>query len=86
MFCLYNSSCVLVYTVISNLFLTMSLQSDKYLTLYVQFWAPDNGRKTRLQHVQRLTEINKLWNAALCWLYAANILAMLNSFPKGEFN
>jgi len=27
---------------------------------YVQFCAPDNGRKTRLKHVQRLTEINKL--------------------------
>ena len=32
--------------------------SDKYLTLYVQFWAPVDGRKTRLKHVERLTEIN----------------------------
>ena len=37
------------------------------LTLYVQFWAPDDGGKNRLKHVQRLTEINKLWNAASCW-------------------
>ena len=29
------------------------------LTLYVQFCAPDDVRKTRLKHVQRLTEINK---------------------------
>jgi len=36
--------------------------SDQYLTLYVQFWAPDDGRKTHLKHVKRLTEINKLWN------------------------
>ena len=50
--------------------------SDKYLTLYVQFWAPDDCRKTRLKHVQRLTEINKLWNVASCWLCSANILAM----------
>jgi hypothetical protein len=50
--------------------------SDKYLTLYVQFWAPDDGRKTHLKHVQLLTEINKLWNVASFWLYAANILAM----------
>ena len=50
--------------------------SDKYLTLYVQFWAPDGGRKNRLKHVERLTEINKLWNVASCWLYSANILAM----------
>ena len=47
---------------------------DKYLKLYVQFWAPDNGRKTRLKLVQHLTEINKLWNVASCWLYSANIL------------
>ena len=29
-------------------------------SLYVQFFAPDDGRKNRLKHVQRLTEINKL--------------------------
>ena len=34
--------------------------SGNDLTLYVQFWAADNGRKSRLKHVQRLTEINKL--------------------------
>jgi len=28
--------------------------------------------KNRLKHVQRLTEINKLWNVASCWLYSAN--------------
>ena len=50
--------------------------SDQYLTLYVQFWAPDDGRKTRLKHVERLTEINKLWSVASCWLCSANILAM----------
>ena len=32
--------------------------------------------KKHLKHVQRLTEINKLWNAASNWLYSANILAM----------
>jgi len=46
------------------------------LTLYVQFWAPDDGRKNHLKHVERLTEINKLWNFAFCWLYSANILAI----------
>jgi len=30
------------------------------LTLYVQFRAPDDGRKKRLKHVERLREINKL--------------------------
>jgi len=50
--------------------------SDKYLTLYVPFWAPDDGRKNLPKHVERLTEINKLWNVASCWLFSANILAM----------
>ena len=35
-------------------------RSSNGLTLYVQFWAPDGGRKTRLKHVERLTKINKL--------------------------
>ena len=43
-----------------------------YLTLYVQFWAPDDGRSNRLKHVERLREISKLWNVASCWLYSAN--------------
>jgi len=37
---------------------------------------PDDGRKNRLKHVQHLTEINKLWNIASCWLYCTNTLAM----------
>jgi len=44
--------------------------SSTGLTLYVQFWAPDDGRKYRLKHVERLTEINKLRNIASC-LYSA---------------
>ena len=47
--------------------------ADKYLTLYVQFWAHVDGRKTRLNHVERLTEMNKSCNVASCRLYAANI-------------
>jgi len=50
--------------------------SDKYLMLYVLFGASDDGRKNCLKHVERLTEINKLWNVASCWLYSASILAM----------
>jgi hypothetical protein len=42
----------------------------------VQFWAPDDGRKTRPKYVERLTEIKKLWNVASCCLYSVNILAM----------
>jgi len=47
--------------------------SDWYLTLYVQFWAPDDGRKNLLKHLERLTEIKQLWNGA-CWSYFAQIL------------
>jgi len=32
--------------------------------------------KTRLKHVERLTEINKMRKIASCWLYSENILAM----------
>ena len=50
--------------------------SDQYLKPYVQFCAPDNGRKNRLKHVERLTEMNKLRKISSFWLYCANILAM----------
>jgi hypothetical protein len=43
--------------------------------MYMQFWAPDDGRKTRLKHVQRLTEINKLRKVASCWLYSAKYIS-----------
>jgi len=37
----------------------LHIKRQACLTLYVQFCAPDDGRKTRLKHVERLTEINK---------------------------
>jgi hypothetical protein len=37
--------------------------------LYIQFWAPDDGRRYRLKHVEHFTKINKLCNVASCWLY-----------------
>jgi len=58
--------------------------SDQYLTLYVQFWAPDDGRKTHMKHVERLTEINKLWNVASCWLYSMNIIT--THFVKTQYS
>ena len=33
------------------------------------FWAPDDGRKNRLKHVEYFTEINSLCNVASGWLY-----------------
>jgi len=53
----------------------------------VQFRAPDDGRKTRMKHVERLTEINKLRKVASYWLYSENILAMhgpMNVTKKGQ--
>jgi len=63
-------------SVAQNSTYSVRYRSDKYLTLYVLFWATDDGRKTRLKHVERLTEIYKLRNVTSCWLYSANILAM----------
>jgi hypothetical protein len=37
--------------------------------LYIQFWAPDDGQRYRLKHVEHFTEIIKLCNIASCWLY-----------------
>ena len=50
--------------------------SVRYLSVYAVLSSWWRTEKTRLKHVQRLTEINKLWNVASCWLYSANILAM----------
>jgi len=63
--CTYNvrylsdQYCYLLLTWPRRNWFTRQYWSDKYLTLYVQFWAPGDGRKTRLKHVERLTQINK---------------------------
>jgi hypothetical protein len=38
-------------------------------TLYRQCWAPDDGWRNRLKHVEHFTEIKKLCNVASYWLY-----------------
>ena len=48
----------------------------------MQFWAPDDGRKNCLKHVQRLTEINRLWNVAFCWLCSANPSIHCSRIPE----
>jgi hypothetical protein len=47
----------------------VSVTPDKYPMLCIQFWAPDDGRRTRLKRVEHFTEINTLCNVATCWLY-----------------
>jgi len=41
------------------LFLEINLLLWQYLTLYVQFCAPDDGRRNRLKHVEQFIEINR---------------------------
>ena len=40
-------------------YVLLAAGSSNGLALYVQFCAPDDGRKNRLKHVERLIEINK---------------------------
>jgi hypothetical protein len=47
----------------------VAVKPDKYPMLCIQFWAPDDGRRTLLKHVEHFTEINTLCNVASCWLY-----------------
>jgi hypothetical protein len=47
----------------------VAAKPDKYPMLCIQFWAPDDGRRTRLKRVEHFTEINILCNFASCWLY-----------------
>jgi len=49
----------------------------------MQFWAPDDGRKTRPKHVERLTEIKKLWNFASYRLYSENT-SWINYGTRGD--
>jgi hypothetical protein len=47
----------------------VAVKPGKYPMLCIQFWAPDDGRRTSLKHVENFTEINTLCNVASCWLY-----------------
>jgi len=44
--------------------------------LYVQFCAPDDGRRNRLKLVEQFIGINKSKNVVSCWSYFTDILAM----------
>ena len=50
----------------------------KYSMLYIQFWAPDDGRRNRLKHVQNFTEINKLCSVASYWWFLKICLRCTN--------
>jgi len=59
--------------------------SDKYLTLYVQFWAPDDGQKNHLKHVERLTEINN-WVKRDQLDVTCSIISLLNAQHVSDVN
>jgi hypothetical protein len=48
----------------------------QYLTLYVQFCAPDDGRRNRLKHVEQFIEINRSRKRRILLVVLRNILAM----------
>jgi hypothetical protein len=68
-------NCIYSIGYLSNLYcyLPLAASSSKVLTsIYCciySFWAPDDGRRHRLKHVEHFTEINKLCNVVSCWLY-----------------
>jgi len=47
-------------TVFSSIIRSSKLHIQRQVFVRPQFRAPDDGRKNRLKHVERLTEINKL--------------------------
>jgi hypothetical protein len=51
----------------------------------VQFWALDDGRKTRLKHVDHLTGIHKLRKVTSCWLYSAKSRSLRRDLNPGPF-
>ena len=55
--------------------------STKYSMLYIQFWAPDDGRSYRLKHVENFIE-KKIYNIASCWLYLKLSQCNLNRISK----
>ena len=54
----------------------------KYSMLYIQFWAPGDGWRNCLKHVEHFTEINKLRNFASCWLYMKIRLRCMNPWKS----
>jgi hypothetical protein len=61
---------------------TIAAGSSKGLTstrcCIYSFWAPDDGQRYRLKHVEHFTEINKLCNVASCWLYLEILVYCIN--------
>ena len=50
-------------------------------TVDTVLWAPDDGWKYHPKHVEKLTDINKLYTVAPCWIIIA-ILKIPFSFYK----
>ena len=65
---------------LSYRYLPLSVPTLPQPMLYIQFWAPGDGRRNRLEHVEHSTEINKLCNVASCWSYLK--IRKCTSLPK----
>jgi hypothetical protein len=50
------------------------------------FWAPDDGRRNRLKHVEHFTEINNLCNVASCWLYLKIRLRCTDQWTPNDYS
>jgi hypothetical protein len=47
----------------------VAVKTGKYPMRCTQFWAPDDGRRNHLKHVEHFTEINTLCKVVSCWVY-----------------
>jgi len=58
---LSNQYCCLLQQqeLVSSISSTIAVLVWQYLTMYVQFCAPDDGRRNRLEHVEQFIEINR---------------------------
>jgi hypothetical protein len=45
--------------IVKPILLPAAIVDEMELTLYVQFYAPDDGRSNRLKHVEQFIEINR---------------------------
>jgi len=52
---------------------------SRYLTLYVQFCAPDDGRENLLRYVERLTEINKFEKRCILLVVLWEVTSLINT-------
>jgi hypothetical protein len=58
---------------------------DIYQMLCVQFWAPDDGRRNSLKHVEYWQQWRILYNVASCWLYLKEYINDARSHERQKY-